>query len=130
MINSTTIKPRVMALSGENNQNPVTLSLEADKFFIFGRESACDWQIKDVSVSRRHCRIACEGDRFRLEDLGSHNGTFVNDLPVARRLLEHGDRIRIGNAFFVFLINETDDALFTDARFDDGALQALSLIHI
>ena len=130
MINSATIKPRVLALGDENNRTPLTLSLEADKSFIFGRESACDWQIKDGSVSRRHCRIARNGEQFELEDLESHNGTFVNDLPVARRLLEHGDRIRIGNAFFVFLIDETEDRLITDARFDDGSLQANSTIRL
>jgi Nif-specific regulatory protein len=130
MIDSAIIQPRLLALSDENNRNPLALSLESGGFFTFGRESTCDWQIKDVAVSRRHCHIVREGDEFALEDLGSHNGTFVNDLPVVKRRLEHGDRIRIGNAFFVFLVNETDDAPFTDARFDDGSLQTNSTIRL
>jgi len=106
------------------------LPLEEQKFFIFGRESECDWQIKDAAVSRRHCRIAREGEQFTLEDLGSHNGTFVNDLLVAARRLEHGDRIRIGNAFFVFLLYDPDYAPAADALFDDGSLQTNSTIRL
>jgi Nif-specific regulatory protein len=41
-----------------------------------------------------------------LTDLESLNGTFVNDVPVKSRLLEHGDRVRIGDSQFVFLIHE------------------------
>jgi len=131
MFNSPTIKPRILPLGAGDNQNPSALPLEEQKIFTFGRESECDWQIKDAAVSRRHCRIAREGEtEFTLEDLNSHNGTFVNDLPVVRRRLEHGDRIRIGNAFFVFLIGEGDAACVADAGFDDGSLVTNSTIRL
>lgn len=59
---------------------------EIDHFpFIFGREE-CDITIKgDRHVSRKHAQITFENNDFFIEDLGSSNGTFVNDTQIAAR---------------------------------------------
>ena len=41
-------------------------------------------------------------------DLESLNGTFINDVPVKRRALHHGDRVRIGDSQFLFLMHDGD----------------------
>ena len=41
-------------------------------------------------------------------DLGSHNGTFVNDIPVHDKLLEDGDTIKIGTSIFLFMLREPE----------------------
>ena len=115
---------------GEANPEPIYLELAEGESFTFGRDSVCDLPVKDIAVSRRHCCIIREADDFRLKDLDSHNGTFVNDLPVNARRLEHGDQIRLGNAYFMFLIDENDDAPFAEARFDDGTLVTNSMIRL
>ena len=51
-------------------------------------------------VSRRHCRFVCEAGRWRVIDLDSLNGVFVNGVMVQQAELRHRDRLRIGG--FVF----------------------------
>jgi hypothetical protein len=67
-----------------------------------GRSPTNEVVLDDVGVSGEHCRIRPEKDRFVLHDLGSTNGTFVNDRRVERHVLESGDVIRIGESRFVF----------------------------
>ena len=120
-----------MALSGESEvEEPIDFDLTEGEFFVFGRDSECDLPIKDIAVSRKHCRIFRDANLFYLEDLKSHNGTFVNDLPIlTRQQLEHGDRIRIGNCYFMILTDEKTTSP-TQGKFDDGALITNSMIRI
>ncbi len=61
-----------------------------------------------TKVSRRHARIWREGEAFMVEDLGSVNGTVINDMirlePRQPRALDSGDRIRMGETTLHFLI--------------------------
>jgi len=61
-----------------------------------------------TKVSRRHARIWREGESFLVEDLGSVNGTVINDMirlePRQPRSLDSGDRIRMGETTLHFLI--------------------------
>src|SRR3954447_22636978 len=55
----------------------------------------------DTQVSRRHARVTPERDRAVIQDLGSTNGTFVNDQVVhGPRFVAPGDRIRVGLTVF------------------------------
>ncbi len=70
---------------------------------ILGREPGTQGSIPDASVSRRHARILVRGEAATIEDLGSKNGTFVDD----RRLdgpvdLADGDAVRLGLVTLVF----------------------------
>jgi serine/threonine-protein kinase len=62
----------------------------------------------ETKISRRHARIWRKGDTFLVEDLGSVNGTVINDSiklgPRQPRTLEHGDRIRLGETTLHFLV--------------------------
>ncbi len=61
-----------------------------------GRIPQCDVHIDDQSVSRRHCTIEADGLEAIVKDLGSANGTYVNDEPVTTARLRPGDRLRVG----------------------------------
>jgi len=63
-----------------------------------GRSEACDFQVVEEGVSRTHCLIENKGDRLLLTDLGSSNGTYVNDQPVLSSYLHDRDRLRVGTA--------------------------------
>ena len=52
--------------------------------------------IDNPAVSGHHARVFRDGDKVVLEDLKSTNGTFINNKPVTRRVLEHGDALLIG----------------------------------
>lgn len=72
---------------------------------IIGRSSRADLQLDEESVSRQHARIEPDpgGQGYRITDLGSTNGTYVNDVPRTTALLQHGDQIQIGRSILKFL---------------------------
>ncbi len=63
-----------------------------------GREPSLPLHLdEDTQVSRRHARISVQGGQVVVEDLGSTNGTYVNDQPISSpRSLNPGDKVRIG----------------------------------
>ncbi|MBV9209283.1 MAG: sigma 54-interacting transcriptional regulator, partial [Acidobacteria bacterium] len=109
--------PRLTAIGGPLKGTVFTLT-EAE--VSIGRESSNGLCIADSSVSRRHCRIKREGQAFTIFDLDSLNSTFVNDVPVKERELEHGDRVKIGDSLFYFHLYETDiPTSSSKVHFDD-----------
>ena len=63
-----------------------------------GRAPGCVVVVDDTYVSQLHARVFADGETYRLEDLGSTNGTFLNGNGVsAPQALSLGDRIRVGN---------------------------------
>jgi pSer/pThr/pTyr-binding forkhead associated (FHA) protein len=72
--------------------------LPLDSVVDVGREPSLPLHLdEDTQVSRRHARIALQGGQVLVEDLGSTNGTYVNDQPInAPRALNPGDKVRIG----------------------------------
>jgi len=96
----------VMAIAGPIRGQIVSLTGEA---LSIGRASGNQLSISDLALSRHHCCIGCESGQTVIRDLESHNGTFVNGLPIRERTLEHGDQIKIGHSIFVFVLSETTD---------------------
>lgn len=75
----------------------VLKTIEFDKDVIsIGRSSNSDIRIENLSVSKNHARIVKEQDGYVIEDLGSTNGTFVNETAAARQPLNHEDVVTIG----------------------------------
>ena len=70
---------------------------------ILGRGSDCDVQIDRDSVSRRHARVFELEGEWHVEDLGSTNGSYINDRPIRRAPLGDADFLKIGSAIFKFL---------------------------
>ena len=70
---------------------------------VIGRSSKCDIQIDQESISRNHSKIVNTGKSILIRDLGSTNGTYVNDEPVDEYVLRDGDLIKIGRTIFKFL---------------------------
>ncbi|NUM82252.1 DUF4388 domain-containing protein [bacterium] len=58
-------------------------------------------------VSRKHASIRCQNDQFLLSDLQSTNGTFVNTEKITQKLLDVGDKIRVGSFILNFLDRKT-----------------------
>jgi pSer/pThr/pTyr-binding forkhead associated (FHA) protein len=62
-----------------------------------GRDQSAGLHLDDEQISRRHAVLAPEGDHATVEDLGSSNGTYVNDQPAqGKRELRRGDQVRFG----------------------------------
>jgi pSer/pThr/pTyr-binding forkhead associated (FHA) protein len=67
-----------------------------------GRSRGCDLRLPGGDASRRHAEIAGGPDGFTITDLGSTNGTFVNDQRIQKHELQPGDRVEIGNSMITF----------------------------
>lgn len=66
-----------------------------------GRSDACDLRLEDTYLSSRHARIANDDGDLSIEDLGSTNGTYVNQELVRGRVhLERGDVVQVGGVLF------------------------------
>lgn len=70
--------------------------------FLVGRGPFNHVVLDDVTISRQHAKIAPEGGSHVAYDLGSANGTFVNDEPIKRQPLASGDVVRFGPFRFRF----------------------------
>ncbi|MEM7052636.1 MAG: sigma 54-interacting transcriptional regulator [Acidobacteriota bacterium] len=99
------MRPRLAAITGPLSAQ--VFELDEDLFTI-GRLSSNQLQILHGSVSRHHCRLHCDADGVRVEDLDSLRGTFVNGIPIQRRRLEHGDYLKIGDSLFLFLVHRAE----------------------
>ena len=70
---------------------------------LLGRGEQSDIVLEDSFASSNHARLVPHGDVIVLEDLGSTNGTYLNDEPLrGPQPLHPGDRIRIGDSDFTF----------------------------
>jgi len=68
-----------------------------------GRASASDIFLDDVTVSRAHAVIEKNENGFSINDAGSLNGTYVNNISTARQDLKSGDQIQIGKFHLLFI---------------------------
>jgi transcriptional regulator with GAF, ATPase, and Fis domain len=119
---------KLIAIAGP--QQGKTLELIEEEMTI-GRDNSNWLYIFDSAVSRRHCVIRTEADQFKIIDLQSHNGTFVNDVPVQERILQEGDRIAIGDSLLLFIKQEKQNETAQDeAQFDEGFLIAKSTTEL
>ena len=76
--------------------------LKKDRFTI-GRSKECSLRAGSEAISRRHCELRLTDDGVTARDMGSRNGTYVNDEKIAgEQLLADGDRLRIGPLEFRF----------------------------
>jgi hypothetical protein len=85
--------PSLRILSGSLENQEIDLTPDP---MTVGRSSACNIRIADAGVSSKHAKIWCEDGEYYVMDLGSTNGTFVNDKDVDRQQLNDGDVITFG----------------------------------
>ena len=122
------MNPRLVAIAGKLKGSVFPFT---DQPVVIGRETAVEVCLADSAVSRRHSRIEKNGDHFWISDLQSLNGTFVNDVPVKQRQLQHGDRIRIGDTQFLFFLHEGDVSSQTShVELDDRKLVSGATIEV
>jgi FHA domain len=75
--------------------------IDVDVAVVIGRSSECDIFLHDNYLSSRHARVANDDGDLSVEDLGSTNGTYVNQQLVRGRVtLEKGDIVQVGGVLF------------------------------
>jgi transcriptional regulator with GAF, ATPase, and Fis domain len=121
------VKPRIQVAAGPLVDSTYFLT---EPEMRIGRDPSNSLAISDLSLSRRHCLVVRDEDGYKLCDLESRNGTFVNGVVVSEKRLNHGDQISVGESILVFLMNEdTDQAVTESVEFDDSLTQATAQIR-
>lgn len=93
----------IKVFEGEEKQDRV-YPLKDKSVFYIGRSSEVDIPLSDMKISRKHCKIEKRGNRYRVVDLGSKNGTYLNGKRVRMALLSDGDQLRIGFTVLQFFL--------------------------
>ena|SRR5919109_3071962 len=96
---------------------------------IIGRLRSNDLVLDSATVSRRHGRVTKENHGYEIEDINSRNGILINNEPLKaneRRLLLHGDTLKLGDQHLVFLNPSTfgDQRGISNISFDHEKVRA------
>lgn len=97
--------------------------------FVIGRGPDCDLDLVDSAVSRLHAFIEPRAGNFLLVDMGSTNGTFVNDELIEKRFLVAGDFVRIGSHIVKFLASDHIEAQYHETIYSMMITDGLTGIH-
>lgn len=88
-----------------SEETPISQDLGDEKITV-GRLPDNSIQLDDGSISSHHAEIVFENGQYHLHDLGSTNGTFVNEEQVTDVILKHGDEVKFGRVPAVFSAEE------------------------
>lgn len=94
-----------------------------------GRERGNQIVLPSDSVSRRHCRIDKKKSSWFIKDLGSTNGTYVNDELIEEYQLRRGDQIKIGDTIFKYLSGQDVEAQYHETIYRMTIMDGLTNVH-
>ena len=103
-----------MAMIIQTVEGVVTNKFIIESILKFGRSTDNQVQIDDLEVSTKHAQIICDIDDegttiYFLEDLGSTNGSHINESKIEKQQLHHKDNLRIGWNIFTFIDEDEVD---------------------
>jgi len=105
------------------------IALQRDSVVEIGRQPTCELPIDQESVSRRHARIVWTDQHWHVVDLGSTNGTYVNDEVVTDRVMRDGDQIKIGRLILKFLESGSIETSYHEEIYRLMTFDGLTGIH-
>jgi sigma-B regulation protein RsbU (phosphoserine phosphatase) len=110
------LEPRLgVRLKVTTSEGTRTVTVDQPTFSI-GRRNAAHLYLSSGDVSRWHADIVDDGGRYKLKDVGSRYGTFVNGREVVEHTLTDGDHIRLGRSGAVELVFETGDGTISTVK--------------
>ncbi|MGF1578714.1 MAG: ATP-binding protein [Gemmataceae bacterium] len=97
--------PRLLIIKGTDEGKQFELSTP---LLGIGRDAENPIRLHDTEVSRRHAEFVLTEDGYKLKDIGSANGTFVNNIKITEQSLKAGDQIQIGQTVLVYSAGRTE----------------------
>ena len=98
-----------ISIAIKQGEELIEAHLLSDPYYIIGRSASCDISLSDETVSGQHAKIYFESANWWVEDLGSSNGTLINDTPLRKpTVLTDRDILHFGNmvATIDFILTE------------------------
>jgi diguanylate cyclase (GGDEF)-like protein len=126
-VGSSTGEAVLVVLYGPNLGKRFPLVMPGE--YTIGRLAEVEIPVDAESVSRRHARIFSGPAGFFVEDLGSTNGSYVNDQRIERTMLKDGDIIRIGAAILKFLSGQNVESAYHEEIYRLTILDGLTGVH-
>jgi len=99
------IVPRLIVIKGADEGKHLELTAE---MLSIGRDPSNRIRLQDTEVSRKHAEVVRTPDGYRLKDIGSANGTYVNNRAIHDVLLQSGDQIQIGQSLLLFTAGRSE----------------------
>jgi len=119
-------------MSNHSSYPPLYSLLNNKREIIIGRDPSCDLVLSDPYVSRQHCRVFVESNKYFIEDLTSTNGTYINNIRIRKiQEIKESDEIILGFQV-LHLKNEginTTDALAIEINQLSVVLNNKTIIH-
>lgn len=97
----------LVVLEGGAAGSEYVLSQES---YVIGRGDGADITFADEAMSGSHAAIELGVEGYKVRDMGSTNGTFVNGSPVQAAELKHGDKITVGEHTLQYLLEKKERA--------------------
>jgi putative nucleotidyltransferase with HDIG domain len=114
--------PRIRVRDGPNRGLVLEIS---DSPLSLGRETDCSVQIMGKGASRHHAEVFSVGEMCFIRDLGSRNGTYVNEERVQEELLREGDRVSVGGTTLVYEAGPAIEGSSRNITFTEGQEEEL-----
>jgi len=97
---------------------------------IIGRSPQSEVPIDQESISRSHCQIRFHDGEFRVRDLDSTNGTYVNDDLIAEEgRLRHGDQLKVGRTILKFIVGDDIEVQYHEEIYRIMTTDGLTQLH-
>ena len=104
---------KLIALSPSGKRKVLTLTSEITTL---GRQKDCHLRVPLGEISRQHCQFILNSNKLSVKDLGSSNGTFVNDQKVIQQELHGGDVVSLANALTLMVQIDGQPAKIDESR--------------
>jgi signal transduction histidine kinase/pSer/pThr/pTyr-binding forkhead associated (FHA) protein len=103
--------PRLIVIKGADEGKQFDL---IHPMHAVGRDGSNQFRLHDTEVSRRHAEFRLQDGQYHVLDLGSANGTFVNNKPATDVVLHSGDHIQIGQSVLVYSAGRNETQVTSD----------------
>lgn len=87
---------------------------------VLGRQDTCQIRIPTAGISRKHCEIVVADGSITVNDLGSSNGTYLNQEKITSHPAAPGDLLSIGGQVFLIQVNGDPDEFDAELLYEDG----------
>ncbi len=103
--------PRLTVIKGNDEGKHLELTAE---LLSIGRDASNRVRLNDTEVSRKHAELIRTPEGYRLKDIGSANGTYVNNRAIHDVLLQSGDQIQVGQSLLLYSIGRAEPGPISD----------------